>query len=168
MRCINCGWNNPDGLNRCQKCNQPLPVVPVAEERKSAEKVKPESSFQATMRDATRTSSEEIGQNGRATKLAASIVKTAVKKTGGLKLVPLESGDTILCDTFPFTVNRATCASFDISVDKRSQAELTKSEDGFYIQDNSAAKSTYVLASRKIKLEEGDIVVMGGKRFIVG
>lgn len=24
MRCVNCGWNNPDGLSKCQKCNQEL------------------------------------------------------------------------------------------------------------------------------------------------
>lgn len=24
MRCNNCGWNNPDGSTRCQKCNYPL------------------------------------------------------------------------------------------------------------------------------------------------
>ena len=24
MRCSNCGWNNPDGVDKCQKCNQPL------------------------------------------------------------------------------------------------------------------------------------------------
>ena len=31
MRCDNCGWNNPDGLTKCQKCNQELtPPVSVA------------------------------------------------------------------------------------------------------------------------------------------
>lgn len=24
MRCNNCGWDNPEGIERCQKCNQPL------------------------------------------------------------------------------------------------------------------------------------------------
>lgn len=24
MRCSNCGWNNPDDADKCQKCNQPL------------------------------------------------------------------------------------------------------------------------------------------------
>ena len=24
MRCNNCGWNNPEGVLKCQKCNQPL------------------------------------------------------------------------------------------------------------------------------------------------
>ena len=24
MRCNNCGWNNPEGTNRCEKCNAPL------------------------------------------------------------------------------------------------------------------------------------------------
>lgn len=27
MRCDNCGWGNPDGAERCQKCNQVLPQV---------------------------------------------------------------------------------------------------------------------------------------------
>ena len=31
MRCDNCGWNNPEGLTNCQKCNQNLvPPVSVA------------------------------------------------------------------------------------------------------------------------------------------
>lgn len=29
MRCDNCGWNNPDGLTKCQKCNQELVQAPV-------------------------------------------------------------------------------------------------------------------------------------------
>ena len=28
MICTNCGWDNPDGLNFCQKCNGPLSSVP--------------------------------------------------------------------------------------------------------------------------------------------
>lgn len=28
MRCDNCGWNNPEGIEKCQKCNQALlPVI---------------------------------------------------------------------------------------------------------------------------------------------
>ena len=32
MRCNNCGWNNPDGSVKCQKCNQPLVLetIPLA------------------------------------------------------------------------------------------------------------------------------------------
>lgn len=29
MRCSNCGWNNPDGIDTCQKCNQPLVFSPI-------------------------------------------------------------------------------------------------------------------------------------------
>lgn len=32
MECNNCGWFNPAGLTRCQKCNQPLRVQDVAKE----------------------------------------------------------------------------------------------------------------------------------------
>lgn len=29
MRCTNCGWNNPEGLKFCQKCNEPLNVLEI-------------------------------------------------------------------------------------------------------------------------------------------
>ena len=34
MRCNNCGWNNPDGISKCQKCNQPLTMetVPMSQD----------------------------------------------------------------------------------------------------------------------------------------
>ena len=35
MRCDNCGWSNPDGLTKCQKCNQDL-VPPISVEPVSA------------------------------------------------------------------------------------------------------------------------------------
>lgn len=172
MRCVNCGWNNPDGITKCQKCNQPLPVVPVSNEKKTNEKLKPDVSYQATMRDVTRINHEEK----RATKRMTDEVLDRPKPTGHeeetdrkcLKLVSLENEETINCDSFPFVVKRDSCKSFGVSVDAQSQAELTMSDGSLFIEDKSGSRNTYVLASRKIKLEEGDIVVMGGKRFIVG
>ena len=56
MRCDNCGWNNPDNLEKCQKCNQDLrPVIaevqkinePEAIEQPSAPKVFKETTLDA-------------------------------------------------------------------------------------------------------------------------
>ena len=34
MRCDNCGWMNPEGVENCQKCNQKLRLSPVEEPKK--------------------------------------------------------------------------------------------------------------------------------------
>ena len=41
MRCNNCGWNNPDGASKCQKCNQPLVMESVPETEHNGASVKP-------------------------------------------------------------------------------------------------------------------------------
>ena len=30
MRCMNCGWENPENLAKCEKCNSPLGHHPVS------------------------------------------------------------------------------------------------------------------------------------------
>ncbi|MBR4028185.1 MAG: zinc ribbon domain-containing protein [Alistipes sp.] len=37
MRCNNCGWTNPVGVSKCQKCNQPLTGTETAVYKESAE-----------------------------------------------------------------------------------------------------------------------------------
>ena len=84
-----------------------------------------------------------------------------------MKLVPLEAGEPIVFDVLPGTVNRDTCSEFGAAVDAVCQAEISCSEEGWYIEDKSASKSTYVLASRKIRVEKGDIVILGGRRYVI-
>lgn len=38
MRCNNCGWNNPDNLHRCEKCNAPLQGSMVANDNASPQR----------------------------------------------------------------------------------------------------------------------------------
>ena len=48
MRCDNCGWNNPDGLTKCQKCNQELVQAPTPVQ----------NNFNQTVMDPSRNRSE--------------------------------------------------------------------------------------------------------------
>ena len=48
MRCKNCGWENPDNLTRCEKCNTPLDGVSF----NAALAAAPQQSFNKTVNEA--------------------------------------------------------------------------------------------------------------------
>ena len=84
-----------------------------------------------------------------------------------MKLVPLEAGEPIVLEVLPGIVNRDSSSDLGAAVDAVCQAEFSCSEEGWYIVDKSASKSTYVLASRKIRVEKGDVIVLGGRRYVI-
>ena len=46
------------------------------------------------------------------------------------------------------------------------QAMLTHDGQGWYIEDQSTYQTTAIVAKRRLKLEEGDIIVLGTSRYI--
>lgn len=176
MRCINCGWNNPDGLQRCQKCNQPLPALPIVEkEPEISLPVKEVFHYKATQREVRATTLDDIQDGMRSTVLNVNPVlpesnesvqeETQNITKQGYKLVPIDGGDSIECVGSPFVVKQSLLS--DSESDSECQAELTVSEGCLYVEDKSRLSSTYVLARRKMALERGDVILMGGKRFII-
>lgn len=53
MRCDNCGWSNPEGLTKCQKCNQELIPAPVSSSSAPAN----QGAFNQTIIDQTKVHS---------------------------------------------------------------------------------------------------------------
>ena len=47
MRCTNCGWENPEGAQRCEKCNSPLVGAPVYEPKAE----EPQTKMKSTVRE---------------------------------------------------------------------------------------------------------------------
>ena len=68
------------------------------------------------------------------------------------------SGDRII-------LNRANTDPANNTITSGEQAELTFENGAWYICDKSYQKTTYVHASRKMKLEKGDIIILGNRRF---
>ena len=62
-------------------------------------------------------------------------------------------------------LNRLNTEESNPTITTQQQAEL-KYEDGeWFLQNLSAQQTTYLILNRKVKLEEGDIIVMGNRRF---
>ena len=77
----------------------------------------------------------------------------------GIKYNPLSySGETII-------LNRANTDPNNQSITSKEQAELTYDNGSWFIEDKSEQKTTYVHAGRRTKLETGDIIILGNRRF---
>ena len=63
------------------------------------------------------------------------------------------------------SLNRANTDPYNTTITSQQQAELTFEGGAWYICDKSAQQTTYVHAGRKTKLEKGDIIILGNRRF---
>jgi hypothetical protein len=86
-----------------------------------------------------------------------------------LKLIP-EEKEKISSVELSFSgeeivLNRSNTEPDNPTITSKEQAVLTCEGKEWYIRDRSQLKTTYVQASDKIKLNAGDIIVLGDRRF---
>lgn len=282
MRCDNCGWGNPDGAERCQKCNQVLPQIqqtmendPLAEilaavnknKQNTAESVIVPVESQSTVchkcgypklstdencpncgaaasvavvadniitteqKEAPEPASDivhkqdtkatvvfgaaidqvvpnenkaaETGVNTKQTVRDVSHIHGNMKATvrdfspesftpqatvsesaqskseplkatvkSGVCLVAVDGlvekePQSIFCDAENMVLNRANVDSSNLSISEGEQAKITCEDGAWYIQDLSEMKNTYIRTDRKIRIEKGDMVIIGNRRYIL-
>lgn len=63
-------------------------------------------------------------------------------------------------------VNRANLDAANNTITSKVQAEFTFSEGKWHIKDCSEKKSTFIQVAETHELKEGDILLIGNKRFI--
>lgn len=69
------------------------------------------------------------------------------------------SGDRIV-------LNRENTDPRNNTITSKEQALLTYEDGIWYLEDKSSQQTTYLHVSRKMKLEDGDIVILGNRRFL--
>ena len=62
-------------------------------------------------------------------------------------------------------LNRENTDPNNQSITSKAQAELVYENDAWYLEDKSEQQTTYIHAGRKTKLESGDIIILGNRRF---
>lgn len=62
-------------------------------------------------------------------------------------------------------LNRANTDPNNQSITSKEQAELISENGEWYLEDRSEQQTTYIHVDRKTKLESGDIIILGNRRF---
>lgn len=143
--CPKCGAQNPEDAKFCNSCGASMSPNP-----------------QYTNRS---------GENGA--KQHAGTINPWMQPSSGtfctLKPIAWE-GENVQHSTLSFSgntiiLNRANTDPNNQSITSQEQAELTCEDGEWYIIDKSAMHTTYIMASRKMKLKKGDTIILGNRLF---
>ena len=63
-------------------------------------------------------------------------------------------------------LNRENTDPTNNTITSKTQAEITSEDGKWFIVDKSAQQTTFVQASRKIELCDGDTIVLGNRKFV--
>lgn len=63
-------------------------------------------------------------------------------------------------------LNRGNLEPDNFTISQKVQAIMTCKDGKWYIKDQSPYKTTFVLASEEVPLKNGDVILMGNRRFV--
>ncbi len=129
--------------------------------------------FKQTVRDfgTTELVSETVKDDTVGTPDMAKTVADGVSDSAELsKLTVMESFDNsvsdILLNADKIVLKREDVDASNQSIDETAHVQMELENGEWYISNLSKMNNTYVLVNRKMKLEKGDIVVIGNRRYI--
>ena len=73
--------------------------------------------------------------------------------------------ETIKYSGNSIVLNRDNTDPDNYSITSKEQAVLTYEDDNWFIEDKSQMQTTYIHVSKKTKLEDGAIIILGNRRF---
>lgn len=180
MRCNQCGWENPDGSQKCEKCNAPLqggaqkidvhstiledtPFEPTKPVDAPVEKSKqtPNKPKTAGTVDFGGTINPYAGM-GAFVPVPRCILKPVIFPGEDARYAPQQVN---LKGDFN-ELNRELLDPDNNTITSKVQATLTCKDGKWYIQNQSAQKTTFVYAGEPVEIKSGDIILMGNRTFV--
>lgn len=177
MTCSKCGYPISDSSTSCPNCNQELQPAPTTKQgvtcKSCGAEITPNSKFCSSCGAPT---AEETPRPRRIQRSAMGTVMggpvaghTFANKFCTLKPIVWDgedanynpitySGDTIV-------LNRANTDANNNSITSREQAILTCEDGEWYIENRSELRTTFIRVNGRIKLTNGDIIVLGNREF---
>lgn len=187
MRCTNCGWDNADSNTKCEKCGYPLGNGNVGNNEKSTiretiretipEGIKEEERVYRKI-DAPKETIEEP-QNKKPTPNYGETINPWASPQGvfpsvsycKLSPMPIMPDEKHMPSEVELkgektVLKRGNIDPDNMTISQDNQAILTCKNGKWYIKDLSLYKTTYVHAGTDTPLKNGDIILMGNRRFV--
>lgn len=190
MRCKNCGWDNPDNLTRCEKCDAPLQngaskpqnfeLHSTIREDIPFEPQKPNN--EKTVIDSGPANEPQFNENPHVNPTVVDYSGTVNPYSGMGAFVPIPRcilkpvifpGEDTRYAPQPVNIkgdynelNRQSLDPDNKTITSKVQAILTSKDGKWYIQNQSEQKTTFVYAGEPIEVKTGDIILMGNRTFV--
>lgn len=175
--CPRCGYPVSDDSTSCPNCNHELKPSPTARQavtcKSCGAEIQPDAKFCPSCGapvGGNAPQSRRIQRPAMGTVMGGPVVGPASHgRFCTLKPIAWEgedvnynpiaySGDTII-------LNRANTDANNNSITSREQAILTCVDGEWYIENRSDLRSTFIRVNGKVKLTNGDIIVLGNREF---
>lgn len=193
MRCKNCGYVNDDNAVKCIKCNADLrgSMSSASSTRcETGEEFQPARTVMESSGSLNSNAGTQVETGGRRHRPEPGTPSPArnegvyppagapfsgtinpwqqQRRIAGCWLKPLDAAPNqppVCCNGNEFALTRANTNPADATISSH-QALLSHDATGWYIEDQSTYHSTAIVVSRRTRLEEGDVVVLGSSRFV--
>jgi len=194
MRCNNCGWDNPDGSTRCEKCNAPLQGgtsqqqnsyghSTVIEGDAFGPKQPSKTVIDETIIEAPQVSPSQPKPQAQPQAAPTEDFSGTVNPYAGvgafvpvprciLKPVIFPGEDSryvpqqVNIKGNYTELNRQLIDPDNNTITSKVQATLTFKDGKWYVQNQSVQKTTYVFAGEPIEVKHGDVILMGNRTFV--
>lgn len=175
--CPKCGYPISENSTSCPNCNHELHQAPTTKQSMTCKscgaEITPDSKFCSSCGAPTAEETprpRRIQRSAMGTVMGGPIAGPAsANKFCTLKPIAWDgedvnynpitySGDTIV-------LNRANTDANNNSITSREQAILTCEDGEWYIENRSDLRTTYIRVNGRVKLTNGDIIVLGNREF---
>jgi RNA polymerase subunit RPABC4/transcription elongation factor Spt4 len=173
--CPNCHYQVRSGANTCPNCGYPISAGGAQPKAKACPKCGAQNSEEAKFCNSCGAPMDSAQQgNGKQQQNHTGTVNPWIHQNNNgafctLKPVSWEveniNHEAIAFSGSVITLNRANTDPNNQSITSKEQAELSYENGEWYIIDKSAMHTTYVLASRKMKINKGDTIILGNRLF---
>jgi hypothetical protein len=175
IRCQKCGYQNQNNAQRCLKCNTPLVAGEEGPRPAGSAATQRDIDFPrqpwdpADTKEVVDKTSEPVAApvNDKAKTVFAAPVASRAK---GCTLIAISAdrnptGKVIPVKGEEINLNRELLDASNTSISRNGHAQLTYREGGWWLENLSRLKTTYVQVNHPVKLTDGDEIMLGDSLF---
>lgn len=175
--CPKCGYPISDSSTSCPNCNCELQLAPTTKQvvkcKSCGAEVDPNAKFCSScgtpiMEDAPRP--RKIQRSSMGTVMGGPVVGPAsANKFCTLRPIAWDGEDVnynpITYSGDAIVLNRSNTDANNNSITSHEQAILTCEDGEWYIENRSSLRTTFIRVNGRVKLTNGDIIVLGNREF---
>ncbi len=155
IQCVRCFYPNESGSSFCLQCGQELSFIPITKEKE---------------KNQNNTGNDESPTVRKTSSMTINPWIEQAHHIAQFSLVPIEPDKKVEKSELLFVgsevvLNRENLDKGNNTITSDVQASISYDQDGWSIENKSVMQTTFIRVDSKVKLHDGDIILMGNRLF---